>query len=84
MPSIRKMKTKSGQSFYEISVSRGRGKSALPADGIPRRAGAERPLNGSLQRSPQNLSAKATPGRLLAGKNNGKKKRRRPQKPLKS
>ena len=43
MPSIRKKETKSGQPFYEISVSRGRGKSRLtrrwyPPEGWSRKA----------------------------------------------
>ena len=43
MPSIRKKKTKSGRDFYEIRVSRGRGKSYLSTrwyvpDGWSRRA----------------------------------------------
>lgn len=43
MPSIRKLETKSGQPFYEISVSRGRGKSRLtrrwyPPEGWSRKA----------------------------------------------
>lgn len=43
MPSIRKMETKAGQPFYEISVSRGRGKSRLtrrwyPPEGWSRKA----------------------------------------------
>ena len=43
MASYRKMKTKDGREFYEISVSRGRGKSRLtrrwyPPDGWSKRA----------------------------------------------
>lgn len=43
MPSIRKKETKNGQPFYEISVSRGRGKSRLtrrwyPPEGWSRKA----------------------------------------------
>ena len=43
MPSTRKLKTKDGRVFYEISVSRGRGKSRLtrrwyPPDGWSRKA----------------------------------------------
>ena len=41
MPSTRKMTTKSGKVFYEISVSRGAVSPVLPADGMCRRAGAK-------------------------------------------
>ena len=47
MPSTRKMTSKSGKVFYEISVSRGRGKSRL-AGGMRRMAGARRPLSVNL------------------------------------
>lgn len=56
MPSTRKMTTKSGKVFYEISVSRGRGKSRLTAGGMRRMAGARRPLSASLPLCRQSLS----------------------------
>lgn len=63
MASTRKQTTKDGKVFYEISVSRGRGKSRLTRRWYPQRVGVRNPLNANWPLSPLSLSAKVTPVR---------------------
>ncbi len=61
MPSIREKTTKTGNKFYEIRVSRGRGKSYLTTRWHPLKGGASAPLTGNLPNKQQNLSGRCKP-----------------------
>ena len=77
MPSIRKMETKSGQPFYEISVSRGRGKSRLTRRWYPPEGWSRKAIERELAAVAAEFERQSDDGEVIS-------RAEQPQKPLKS
>lgn len=79
MASTRKLNTKDGTAFYEIIVSRGRGRSALTSRWYPPQGWSQRAIDRELARVAAEFERKVKAGEVVSREEEREKKRRQAQ-----